>query len=69
MNTYLGDPNNEKVVGFYRNKLREGRQGYVIASTVDVGRERVASGEDLPRWRSDSFRLPHWNGPWKMSRR
>ena len=51
VNTYLGDPEpaaREKWWEFFRSKLREGRQGYVIASTVErATRDDLFSVEEI----------------------
>ena len=71
VNTYLGDPEErEKWWEFYRNKLREGRQGYVIASTVERGtREGRLSVEEIYQGLADrilsDFRIGMVHG--KMS--
>ncbi len=49
VHTYLGDPaEREKWWNFFRGQLREGRQGYVIASTVErATREDLVSVEEI----------------------
>ena len=48
INSYLGDESNrDEWWAFFRKKLDEGRQGYVVAPQVDSGKSETASVEAL----------------------